>query len=49
MLPFTLSSTNFNTHIDTCFSNMSNLNVWFYESCYSHHKPICMAWRKWNT
>lgn len=37
-------STNGGTHIDICFSDLDYLICWFYESYYSYHKPICIAW-----
>ncbi len=40
------SSTNGGTHIDVCFSDVDYLSSWFYESYYSYHKPICVAWPK---
>lgn len=36
------SSTNHGTHIDICFSNVENLEAWYYETYYSYHKPICI-------
>jgi hypothetical protein len=40
------TSTDGGSHIDCCFSNVNNLEAWFYESYYSYHKPICMVWKK---
>ena len=45
-LDIKLPSTDYATHIDCCFSNMSGLKSWFYESYYSYHKPICVIWPK---
>jgi hypothetical protein len=40
------SSTDGGSHIDICFSNVNDIEAWFYESYYSYHKPICMVWPK---
>ncbi len=41
------TSTNGNTHINVCFSDIDFLNCRFYVSYYSYHKPICVAWPKY--
>jgi len=40
------SSTDGGSHIDCCFTNISDLTAWFYESYFSYHKPICITWYK---
>lgn len=45
-LNLTEPSTDGDTHIDCCFSNVNQLQAWFYESYYSYHKPICVVWPK---
>lgn len=45
-LNLTDSSTNLNTHLDICFSDVPYLTCWYYESYYSYHKPICVVWPK---
>ncbi|XP_035700553.1 uncharacterized protein LOC118433080 [Folsomia candida] len=37
-------STDGNTSIDACFSNIQGVSAWFYESYCSYHKPICVTW-----
>jgi hypothetical protein len=34
------------THIDYCFSNVANVQAWFYETYYSYHKAICVVMPK---
>jgi hypothetical protein len=36
-------STDGGTHIDYCFSNIANVEAWFYETYYSYHKAICVV------
>lgn len=38
------SSTDGNTSIDACLSNVNGVSAWFYESYFSYHKPICVTW-----
>ncbi|OXA54149.1 ATP-dependent DNA helicase PIF1 [Folsomia candida] len=38
------NSTDGNTSIDACFSNLYGVSAWFYESYFSYHKPICVTW-----
>jgi len=40
-LPFE-SSTDGGSQIDTCYSNLPDINCWYYESVFSYHKPICI-------
>lgn len=43
-----LPTTDYATHIDSCFSNFKDneINAWIYESYYSYHKPLCVVWRR---
>jgi len=40
-------STDYGTLIDNCFSNVPEIQGWFYECYYSYHKPICIVWPKY--
>jgi exonuclease III len=39
-------STDGGTHIDCCFSDISVVEAWYYETYYSYHKAICFVWPK---
>ena len=45
MIPLDQASTDYGSNIDICYSNMKNMDAWFYESIFSYHKPICMVWK----
>jgi nucleoside-triphosphatase THEP1 len=45
-LPPRCSTTDGNTQIDGCFSNLKFIEAWTYESVFSYHKPICITWVK---
>ena len=34
------SSTNLNTQVDICYSNLKNINVKYFENLFSYHKPM---------
>jgi hypothetical protein len=38
------ASTDGNTCIDVCYSNIVGISAWNYESYFSYHKPICLTW-----
>ena len=44
ILPANEASTDSGSQIDVCFSNMTTINAWYYESVFSYHKPICMLY-----
>lgn len=45
-LNFKYPSTQHNTHVDICFSNIKDMTAWYYETYYTYHKPICMVIHK---
>jgi len=38
-----IPSTDYGTKLDACFSNILELDAWFFESLFSDHKPICIT------
>ncbi len=43
-LDLTESTTDYNTHLDVCFSNIPTLCCSTYENYYSYHKSLCISW-----
>jgi Helicase len=41
VLPFS-RSTDYGTCLDYCFSNIANIEGWYFESLFSYHSPICV-------
>jgi hypothetical protein len=42
------ASTDGNTSIDVCFSNIVGMEASYYESYFSYHKPVCISWPKFD-
>jgi hypothetical protein len=45
-VPLNSSSTENESQIDLCFSNMKSARAWYYETILCLHKPICITWTK---
>lgn len=43
-LSFSESTTDYNTHLDVCFSNVQNIKCTIYENYYSYHKSLSIKW-----